>query len=119
MRIAQRSIKLQDAELIALIGTQVDDGYLVRTKDLQRIESELKKLLQRLRRIVGKRLIVDSGQIVTVTTRREGTTGDFCAGHTNLTSREKSALVFGGVHRHLRYQWLFRLGSGRAVASNW
>jgi hypothetical protein len=29
MRMAQRSIKLQDAELIALIGTQVEDGYLV------------------------------------------------------------------------------------------
>jgi hypothetical protein len=65
MRMAQRSIELQDAELIALIGTQVEDGYLVRAKDFQEIETELKTLLQRLRRIVGKRLIVANGQVVT------------------------------------------------------
>jgi hypothetical protein len=35
MRMAQRSIKLKDAELIALIGTEVADGYLVRDKDYQ------------------------------------------------------------------------------------
>jgi hypothetical protein len=65
MRLAQRSIKLKDADLIALVGTQVEDGYLVRAKDYQEIETELKRLLQRLRRIVGKRLIVADGQVVT------------------------------------------------------
>jgi hypothetical protein len=65
MRLAQRSIKLKDADLIALVGTQVEDGYLVRAKDYQEIETELKRLLQRLRRIVGKRLIIADGQVVT------------------------------------------------------
>src|SRR5437879_2687552 len=65
MRLAQRSIKLKDADLIALVGTQVEDGYLVRAKDYQEIEVGLKRLLQRLRRIVGKRLIVADGQVVT------------------------------------------------------
>jgi len=65
MRLAQRSMKLKDADLIALVGTQVEDGYLVRAKDYQEIETELKRLLQRLRRIVGKRLIVVDGQVVT------------------------------------------------------
>ena len=65
MRIAQRSMKIEDAELIALIGTQVDDGYLVRMKDFQRIEAEFKKLLLRLRRIVGKRLILNNDKVVT------------------------------------------------------
>jgi hypothetical protein len=58
IRMAQRSITLRDADLIALIGTEVEDGYLVRAKDYQGIETELKRFLQRLRRMVGKRLIV-------------------------------------------------------------
>jgi hypothetical protein len=33
IRMAQRSIKFKDAQLIALIGTEVEDGYLVRVKD--------------------------------------------------------------------------------------
>jgi hypothetical protein len=66
LRLAQRSIRLKDAELIALVGTEVEDGYLVRAKDYQEIEAEIKGLLQRLRRTIGKRLIVADGQIVTV-----------------------------------------------------
>ena len=65
MRLAQRSIKLKDADLIKLVGTHVEGGYLVRAKDYQEIETELKRLLQRLRRIVGKRLVVADGQVVT------------------------------------------------------
>lgn len=65
VRIAQRGIKMKDAELIALIGTQVEDGYLVRTKDYQEMEYLLKGLLQRLRRIVGKRLVVADNKIIT------------------------------------------------------
>lgn len=65
IRMAQRSIKFKDAELIVLIGTQVEDGYLVRAKDYQEVESHLKTLLERSRRIVGKRLIVADGRIVT------------------------------------------------------
>jgi hypothetical protein len=65
VRMAQRGIRSKDADLIALIGTRVDDGYLVRTKDYQEIEQGLKSLLNRLRRLVGKRLIIADGQIVT------------------------------------------------------
>ena len=65
VRMAQRSIKIKDADLIALIGTEVDDGYLVLAKDCRRLENELKKLLERIRRICGKRLVVADGQIVT------------------------------------------------------
>jgi hypothetical protein len=65
VRLAQRGIQSKDAELVALIGTEVDDGYLVRTKDYQELEHALKILLGRLRRLVGKRLVVTNGQIVT------------------------------------------------------
>jgi hypothetical protein len=65
VRMAQRGLNLKDSELIVLIGTEVDDGYLVRTKDYQEVERTLKKVLQRLRRVVGKRLVVAEDRIVT------------------------------------------------------
>jgi hypothetical protein len=73
VRMAQRGIMPKDAELIALVGTEVEDGYFVRDKDIQPIERALKELLQRLRRIAGKRLIVRSGRIVTAYHPTEGT----------------------------------------------
>jgi hypothetical protein len=63
--MSQRGIREDDAELIPLIGTEVGDGYLVRTKDCQAAERELKDLLQRIWRIHGKRLVVRDGKIVT------------------------------------------------------
>ena len=73
VRMAQRSIQTKDAELIALIGTEVDDGYLVREKDYQQVERMLKAFLSRFRRVVGKRLVVADGSIVTAyhATRRQ------------------------------------------------
>jgi hypothetical protein len=64
-RMAQRGIALKDAELITLIGTEVPGGILVREKDCQRIEKEIKRLLDRIRRLRGKRLVLCSGKIVT------------------------------------------------------
>lgn len=66
MRMAQRGILPKDSELIVLIGTEVEDGYFVRDKDFQDVEHALKRLLQRLRHVVGKRLIASNGRIVTV-----------------------------------------------------
>jgi hypothetical protein len=65
VRMAQRGIDVRDAELITVIGTIVDDGYYVRNKDCDNVERILKNLLDRVRRIRGKRLVVASGQIVT------------------------------------------------------
>jgi hypothetical protein len=65
VRLAQRGIGLQDAELIVQIGTEVDGGYLVLVKDYQEVERQVKEFLARCRRVVGKRLVVAEGQIVT------------------------------------------------------
>jgi hypothetical protein len=65
VRMAQRSINPKDSELIALIGTSVDEGYVVREKDYQDAERLLKAFLQRLKRLVGKRLVVADGHVVT------------------------------------------------------
>jgi hypothetical protein len=65
-RMAQRSVSLSDIELIGLIGTEVEGGYFVRDKDYQEMERVLKNLLHRLERVVGKRSVVESGQVITV-----------------------------------------------------
>jgi hypothetical protein len=65
VRMAQRGIMPKDTDLIALIGTEVDDGYLVRQQDYQEVEHAMKRFLQRVRRIVGKRLVVQDNRVVT------------------------------------------------------
>ncbi len=65
-RMAQRGLSLEDIELIALIGTEVEGGYFVRDKDYQEIERVLKKLLHRFERVVGKRSVVATGRVITV-----------------------------------------------------
>jgi hypothetical protein len=65
IRMAQRGMSLRDAELAVLIGTEVDDGYLVLAKNCKKLESELKALLDRVRRLQGKRLVTANGRILT------------------------------------------------------
>jgi hypothetical protein len=64
-RMAQRGLSIKDADLIALIGTEVADGFLILAQDCQQIERELKGLLDRIRRLQGTRLVVANGRIVT------------------------------------------------------
>jgi hypothetical protein len=65
MRMAQRNIGIKDAELIMLIGTEVNDGFLVRCKDGVELERLLLELLAGIKRVRGKRLVVADGRIVT------------------------------------------------------
>ena len=65
VRMAQRGVGIKDAELIVQIGTEVEGGYLVLVKDYQEVERQVKEFLARCRRVVGKRLIIADGQIVT------------------------------------------------------
>jgi hypothetical protein len=65
IRMAQRGMIPKDSELIVLIGTEVDDGYLVRNKDYQDVERFVKGFLKRLKGVVGKRLVVKNNRIVT------------------------------------------------------
>jgi hypothetical protein len=64
-RMAQRGLASDDLELIRWIGTEVEDGYLVREKDFQALDRELKQLRDHARRLVGKRLVVVGGRVVT------------------------------------------------------
>ena len=65
MRMSQRGIASEHLDLIRLIGTEVEGGYLVREKDYRRLEREIKRLRDQAKRLVGKRLVVDGGVVVT------------------------------------------------------
>ena len=65
VRMAQRGIASKDAELIVMIGTEVEGGYLVREKDYRKVEHAVKRWLQQCRRIIGKRLVIQNNRIVT------------------------------------------------------
>ena len=72
-RMAQRAIRDDDLDLIMMIGTEVGDGYIVLTRDCAAAERELKRLLDRVRRLNGKRLVVENGQVVTAYRAGNGT----------------------------------------------
>jgi activator of HSP90 ATPase len=64
-RLAQRSFLANDVELIVQFGTDVDDGIMVRSKDVQEVERLLSAFRDRIRRLEGKRLVISEGSLVT------------------------------------------------------
>jgi hypothetical protein len=64
--MSQRGIARDDIELIKWIATEVPDGYLVLEKNFQTFDRALKQLRDHARRLVGKRLVVEGGRLVTV-----------------------------------------------------
>ena len=65
MRMSQRGLANEDIELICLIGTEVEGGFLVREKDFQSLERELKRLRDQVRKLVGKRLVLKGDRVIT------------------------------------------------------
>ncbi|MBC7153250.1 MAG: DUF4258 domain-containing protein [Rhodobacteraceae bacterium] len=65
MRLAQRGFRKDDAEWIMTLGTEVEGGYLVLKKDVFEIERLCKRLPNELRRLVGARIVVDGGVLIT------------------------------------------------------
>ena len=64
-RMAQRSFRAEDPDLILMIGTEVEGGYMVLARDCQAAERALKQLLNEVRRLEGKRLVVRGGKVIT------------------------------------------------------
>jgi hypothetical protein len=73
VRLAQRGIRATHLDLIKLIGTEVTDGYLVREKDCQAFESDLKRLMEHIHRLRGKRVVVADDRVVTAYHARRST----------------------------------------------
>ena len=65
LRMSQRCIRPDDLELAELIGTEVEGGYLVRRKDVQDYERDLKQRINRARRLAGKRVVRDGDAVIT------------------------------------------------------
>ena len=65
MRMSQRGLATEDIELICWIGTEVEGGFLVREKDFQALECELKRLRDQVRKLVGKRLVLKGDRVIT------------------------------------------------------
>jgi hypothetical protein len=65
MRMSQRGVANDDVELIRWIGTEVEGGYLVREKDFQALDRELKQLRDQVRKLVGKRLVLEGDRVIT------------------------------------------------------
>src|SRR6516162_6622185 len=65
LRLSQRALRFDDVELLESIGTEVEGEYLVRRKDVQAFEHELKKLADRAWRLEGKRLVIKDDAVVT------------------------------------------------------
>jgi hypothetical protein len=63
--MAQRGLANDDIEIIRWIGTEVEGGYLVREKDFQALDRELKHLRDQVRKLVGKRLVLQGDCLIT------------------------------------------------------
>ena len=64
-RMSQRGIRQDDLELIELFGTDVEGGPILLRKDADAAERETKKLIARLRHLVGTRVVRDGDTIIT------------------------------------------------------
>lgn len=64
-RLAQRGVSSSDADLIVRFGTEVEGGYIFLEKNYNDLERELKATLQKVRHLRGKRVVLESGHLVT------------------------------------------------------
>ncbi len=65
-RMDQRGFRRADVDLIELVGTRVDDGFIVRECDCQEALRAVKRLADDIQRISGARLVVEDGMIRTL-----------------------------------------------------
>jgi hypothetical protein len=94
MRLAQRGMSVSDVELVAEFGTDVGDGrYFLRAKDWQETERQLKRFIDRGRRLVGRVAITSEGRLVTAYCVRRAKERRL------LRHAEERALVRGRLHR--------------------
>jgi hypothetical protein len=64
-RLGQRSISEADVDLVIGLGTEVQDGYLMMERDCQILVEALKRDIQRIQRLSGKRVVIDGSHVVT------------------------------------------------------
>ena len=65
VRLSQRGLSAGDVDLIVLLGSETPDGYLVQDHDCAALEATLKRLLNKVQRLKGKRVVVQGERLVT------------------------------------------------------
>jgi len=69
-RIQQRGMRLTDVEMILSFGTWSEDGPLLCANDYDRIETGVRQFLGRLRKLVGRTVIIEGDRIITAYTAK-------------------------------------------------
>lgn len=64
-RMQQRGVKWSDIDYVMSIGTEIGDGYVILERDYRAIEHEMKRQLQNIKRLVGKRIVCQQGKLIT------------------------------------------------------
>jgi len=65
-RIQQRGYKKSDVHLIVEHGTQATGAVVLRTKDVDRVEAQLKQRISRVRTLQGSAVILRGETIVSI-----------------------------------------------------
>lgn len=64
-RLAQRGMSIADVDFIIEVGSETKDGYLITKRDVRQLEGELKRFMDRIRRLEGKVTFVRDGDLIT------------------------------------------------------
>ena len=64
-RMAQRGLSSDDLDLLLQLGVEVPQGYLATRKGVAEISCQLKRIIDRLERLPGKRVVVRNDVLVT------------------------------------------------------
>jgi hypothetical protein len=86
-RASQRGLARPDLDLILALGTEVEGGFLVTAKDAQAAERKLKLLMSWVRRLKGKRVVIEENRIITAY---------------HVRPRKERSLLRGAEERELR-----------------
>lgn len=64
-RLSQRGLSNRDLALMLRYGTETPTGFLLRKKDVMRVEHEMKRLVTRLHHLAGKVAVVERDRLIT------------------------------------------------------
>lgn len=66
MRAQQRGRRMRDFEVIVRIGTRTPDGYLVRDRDVDSLQSDLKRQIKMLEQLRGCYVVIQGNTVVSI-----------------------------------------------------
>ncbi len=64
-RLQQRCISDSDVQMILRFGTETRDGAILLARDYMAVDTEARRFLSRLERLIGTAVILQGGSIIT------------------------------------------------------